>query len=80
LFNGISKPISGDVTKYIALWDAGTEVNQEPGLGSDQAPRQAGPNTGESEDKRVQRVHDEYTYPATNEVIKVTITPISDVS
>lgn len=76
LFRWNGRPISGDVTKRFSLWDAGTEVNQEPGLGPDQAPRQSGPNTGESESMRVRRVHDEYTYPATGDVIKVTITPV----
>jgi hypothetical protein len=74
------KPMHGDITRYFKLWDAGTEVNQEPGLGSDQAPRQSAPNTGESEHKRVLPVHDEYTYPATDEVIKVTILPMDDMS
>jgi hypothetical protein len=27
------KPISGDITSQIILWNAGTEVNQEPGIG-----------------------------------------------
>ena len=31
----------------VYLWDAGTEVDQTPGEGADQAPRQAGPNTGD---------------------------------
>ncbi len=75
-----SRPVSGDVTRYFKLWDAGTEVNQEPGLGSDQAPRQSAPNTGESEHMRIVPVHDEYTYPATDEVIKVTITPMDAMS
>jgi hypothetical protein len=30
------KPISGDISSQIILWDAGTEVDQEPGIGSDQ--------------------------------------------
>jgi hypothetical protein len=34
------KPISGDITSQIILWDAGTEVNQEPGIRPDQGPRQ----------------------------------------
>lgn len=75
LFHG-KMPVNGDVTRFFRLWDAGTEVNQEPGLGEDQAPRQSGPNTGESEHLRIIPVHDEYTYPPTDEVIKVTITPI----
>jgi hypothetical protein len=42
-------PISGDITSEIILWDAGTEVNQEPGIRPDQGPRQKAPNTGEAE-------------------------------
>lgn len=76
LFRWNGSPISGDITRRFSLWDAGTEVNQEPGLGPDQAPRQSGPNTGPSESRRVRRVHDQYTYPATSDVIKVTITPV----
>lgn len=80
LFKWNGQPVEGDVTRYFYLWDAGTEVNQEPGLGGDQAPRQSGPNMGESEHKRIRRVHDGYSYPRTNKVIKVTITPMSSVS
>jgi len=49
LFDASGKPISGDVTSPILLWDAGTEVNEEPGLGPNQAPLQAAPNTGPAE-------------------------------
>lgn len=80
LFDWKRQPLDGDVTHWVHLWDAGTEVNQEPGLGDDQAPRQSAPNTGESEHERVLPVHDQYTYPVTDEVIKVTITPVDDVS
>ena len=47
LFDADGRPISGDVTDQIYLWDAGTEADQTPGEGADQAPRQAGPNTGD---------------------------------
>ena len=30
-------PVTGNVTSQIDLWDAGTEVNQPPGEGADQA-------------------------------------------
>jgi hypothetical protein len=73
LFNSDGTPMSGDVTAQISLWDAGTEVNQEPGVGPDQAPRQAGPNTGPDENGVVQIVSDEYTYPSTSATILVTI-------
>lgn len=58
------------------LWDAGTEVNEEPGVGPNQAPRQPAPNTGPSEHGVVRPVRDGYTYPATAEVIRVTITTV----
>ena len=40
-------PLDGDITDLVLLWDAGTEVDETPGEGPNQAPRQAGPDTGE---------------------------------
>ncbi|MEM7568201.1 MAG: spondin domain-containing protein, partial [Pseudomonadota bacterium] len=40
LFDMDGNPISGDITDQLELWDAGTEENQYPGVGADQAPRQ----------------------------------------
>jgi hypothetical protein len=71
-------PVSGDVTDRLVLWDAGTEQNQEPGAGPDQAPRQSGADTGPEEDatvRPVSEVMDEYSYPERSEVIEVTVTP-----
>jgi hypothetical protein len=48
LFDG-DTPLDGDVSDQILLWDAGTEVDETPGEGENQAPRQAGPNTGEAQ-------------------------------
>ncbi|MCB0640975.1 MAG: spondin domain-containing protein [Phaeodactylibacter sp.] len=76
LFDENDDPISGDITPYLYLWDAGTEVNEEPGVGPNQAPRQSGPNTGPDENGVVQRVDDGYMYPALNEVIRVTVIPL----
>ena len=72
LFSMDGEPISGEITAQLALWDAGTEVNQEPGIGSDQAPRQAGPDTGADEMGVVQLVEDMYSYP--EGVIRIIIT------
>lgn len=74
------RPVSGDVTSQVYLWDAGTEVNEEPGLGPNQAPRQSAPNTGPSESKPVMRVHDAYTWPKVSDVIRVTISPAQSAS
>jgi hypothetical protein len=75
LFDGAGKPRTADVTSQLQLWDAGTEVNEEPGLGASQAPRQPAPNSGASERRPVALVHDRFTYPATRDVIKVTVRP-----
>jgi len=76
LFDGKKEPISGDITAYLYLWDAGTEMNEEPGVGPNQAPRQAGPNTGVDENGVVQLVNDGYTYPSLTDIVKVTVTPM----
>lgn len=75
LFDEKGRPISGDITSRLSLLDAGTEVNQEPGIGPDQAPRQKAPNTGAPESKPVAPVKDQFTYPQTERVLRVSITP-----
>jgi hypothetical protein len=68
-------PLSGDVSTQIMLWDAGTEVNETPGAGPNQAPRQSGPDTGPSESRPIAAPSDGFTYPGTGMVLRVTITP-----
>jgi hypothetical protein len=78
LFDKNKRPLHGDITWLVMLWDAGTEVNQEPGFGPDQAPRQKAPNTGAAEHGVVQpieKVKDGFHYPSTRDVLRVTITP-----
>jgi len=78
LFDASGKPISGDVTSQILLWDAGTEVNEEPGLGPNTAPLQSAPHTGRPEHGVVQpisKVKDGFHYPTVAEVLRVTIRP-----
>jgi hypothetical protein len=73
LFDEGGNPLSGDVTESFLLWDAGTEVNQTPGVGGDQAPRQKSPNTGAEENGVVRPVNDGFAYPNTKDVLRVTI-------
>jgi hypothetical protein len=68
--------LDGDVTSSFLLWDAGTEVNEAPGVGLSQAPRQAAPDTGADEAGVVQEVDDGYDYPTVSDVIRVTVTPV----
>jgi len=49
LFVG-GEPVSGEVIESdIAIWDAGTEVDEEPGAGPNQVQRQEEPNTGDAD-------------------------------
>ncbi|MGK3993093.1 spondin domain-containing protein [Sorangium sp. So ce1024] len=76
LHDEAGNPVSGDVTDQVLLWDAGSEANEEPGAGPNQAPRQDGPDTGAKDpDNTVRLVQDGYTYPAVEDVIQVTVTP-----
>ena len=74
LFSGGA--VNGDITGMVLLWDAGTEANEEPGIGLNQAPRQSGANTGAMEGGTVRQVNDGYHYPDVSEVIRVTIRPV----
>lgn len=76
LFNG-DTPHQGDVTAEFLLWDAGTEANETPGAGPNQAPRQSAPGAGTVENGVVRPVDDEFDYPATDAVVRVTFTPVS---
>lgn len=74
LFDGRNEPISGSLV--IALFDAGTEVNQAPGSGDAQAPRQSAPNTGAEESQPVALLterQDGFNYPAAGQILAVTI-------
>jgi hypothetical protein len=75
LFDQSGRPMLAERAVEVVLYDAGTEVNQVPGIGPDQGPRQ-NPNTwrqGELEHATVEPVRDTFAYPPTAEVIRVTI-------
>jgi hypothetical protein len=75
LFDAAGQPVTGDMTARLSLWDAGTEVNEEPGLGPNQGPRQATPDAGTAEHGSVVHVRDRFRYPRTGDVLRVTIAP-----
>jgi hypothetical protein len=75
LFDAQEKPMVVDATSQLKLWNAGTEVDQEPGIGSTQGPRQKAENTGPAENGTVQIVSSKFAYPATDKVMRVVITP-----
>ena len=75
LFDAKGQPLTADITSQLQLWDAGTEVNEEPGLGANQAPRQSMPNAGTAEKGKVSLVKDRYRYPSIREVVRVSVKP-----
>jgi len=75
LFDAAGKAVSGDMTLQLSLWDAGTEVNEEPGLGPNQGPRQKSENAGTAERQAIAHVRDRFTYPRIGDVLRMTITP-----
>ena len=65
--------LTGDVTGMIDLWDAGTEVNGEPGLDRYQAPRQLSPDTGPDEGGTIRLLDDEFTYPDVGDMLQINV-------
>ncbi len=62
----------------LSLFDAGTERNEEPGVGENQAPRQAEANTGEAVERSVARIDgldvEGWTYPDPLDFVSVAAT------
>ena len=77
LFDTDNAPTTGDVSNQIYLWDAGTEGNEEPGIGPNTVTNQLAPNTGTPGEGKVQLLSavttDTYSYPSAQSVLKVTI-------
>jgi len=73
LFDANGKPVSGDLTGLVRLFDAGTEIDQQPGAGADQAPRQKAANQGADQTGVVAEAHDGFAYPAVADVIRLEV-------
>jgi hypothetical protein len=78
LFDAKGAPVSGDITNQFYLWDAGTEKDEEIGIGPNQGPRQKGPNTGDGENGVVHRVKDQRWTGKNSLFFHITITPEGD--
>ena len=70
------KPVSGDMSAQISLWDAGTEVDEEPGLGPNQGPRQKDPEAGVREHQAIAHASGKWSYPKNG--FKLTVTPAGE--
>jgi hypothetical protein len=69
------KPISGDITAKFMLFDAGTEKDEELGVGPNQGPRQKDPNTGDDEQGVVRKMKKSPFFTRNAELFRVTIMP-----
>ena len=65
----------GDVSADIALYDAGTEIDQEPAIGGDTGPQQATPTSGRLDPVRIVREVSGYSVPASTH-LRVALEPI----
>lgn len=74
LFDAGGKPVSGDLTAAIRLYDSGTEADQQPGAGADQAPRQKAADQGADQNGVVMEAADGFAYPTPAQVIRLEIT------
>jgi len=84
LYDSDGNPVSGDVTDQIKLWNAGTEVDQEPAVGPDTAPHQSAPDAGAPDpDATVREIPVDvtltdgstFTRPAIADMLEATLTP-----
>jgi hypothetical protein len=77
LYDNAGAPIAAmDVTSQVQLWDAGTEVNEEPHVGPNTVTQQTAANTGVAENGNVVTIANAtdgvpFSYPAVSAVIKV---------
>jgi hypothetical protein len=78
LFDSSLKPIDGDITDRLQLWDVGTEVNERPGVGRNQGLRQGAAHAGDPERRPVRPMPEaEFgsLWPPVDRIVKVTIRP-----
>jgi hypothetical protein len=75
LFDEGGAAVSGDFTASVRLFDAGTELDEQPGSGAHQAPRQNGPNNGPTETSVVRNADDGFVYPLVGDVLRITVKP-----
>lgn len=89
LYDDQGAPIAGDITAQIGLWDAGTEVNEEPAVGPHTGPNQASSTDGLGDadpDATVRPVSDpalltsgeDFDLPPVADMIAVTVTSDAD--
>jgi hypothetical protein len=76
LFDAGGKPAGGDVTSSVKLYDAGTEADEELGIGPSQGPRQPHPRFGPDDpNPNVRLATSDPRFIDVSKVMRVTVTP-----
>jgi len=76
LFDASGKPTGGNVTSKVQIYDAGTEADQELGIGSTQGPRQPHPRYGPDDPNPLVRVAiTDPRFVDVAKVMRVTVAP-----
>jgi hypothetical protein len=84
LYDAQGNPTTGDVTSQIKLWNAGTEIDQEPAVGDATGPKQPSPDFGAPDpDPTVREIGNPvvlsdgsmFTRPAVAQMIAASLTP-----
>jgi len=74
LFDDAADPIpTRDVTAMLSVWDSGTERNEAPGMGPNQAPRQSAANVGPAEGLISRFVNATRTLPGPSALVDITV-------
>lgn len=77
------QPLAGDITARLQLWDAGTEYDEEPGVGANTGVRQASSIAGDPDSNNLVRVVPDtvalgdgtmFTRPSLASMVRVTLT------
>lgn len=73
--------IDGEMTDALRYFDAGTELNEEPGIGPNQPSQETTPGSGMAEDGTMSPLEGDvdaagFRYPAISEYLKLTVEPV----
>ena len=80
LFDAKGKPLAAqDVTDQIALWDAGVEKDEAPGLGPTQKPRQSANGVGSAEGVASKRLDTTRALPLAQGIVSFAVTQAAGV-
>jgi hypothetical protein len=76
LFTADGRPVSGEMTASLVLWNAGTDVNEAPSIDVHQASRPTAQNKGDPEQCPVALANHRLGYPRVASVLRLRVSPV----